>query len=278
LDLELRGRYSKGREKLSHQCESPVNPDGKFYHIDCNPGDVAPYILACANPGRAHLMADFLEEKELKGRNREYVVFTGSYKGIPVSVIGTGIGAPATAIAVVEAAQCQPNATFIRVGTCGALQPGIEVGDLIITDECIREENTTSHYADPDLAVRASPHVLSALEQAAQELHFRYHKGTTCTTSDFYSGQGRRMDGFPIRDADKIERLRALGVLNFEMEMSVFLTLAAVSSYKLRAGGVTVVFCNRIDGTWSSSEDYEARCLKTALKAVEILHTYDTGR
>ena len=96
-------------------------------------------------------MADFLQEKELKGNNREYVVFTGSYKGIPVSVMGTGIGAPATAIAVVEAAQCQPNATFIRVGTCEALQPGIEVGDLILTDECIREENTTSHYAEPDV-------------------------------------------------------------------------------------------------------------------------------
>jgi len=68
-----------------------------------------------------------------------------------------------------------------------------------------------------------------------------------------------------------------LGVLNFEMEMSVFLTLAAVSSYKLRAGGVTVVLCNRIEGTWSSSEDYETRCLKTALKAVEILYASDTG-
>jgi uridine phosphorylase len=263
---------------LSHQCDLPINPDGKFYHIECCPGDVAPYILACANPGRAHLIADFLQEKELKGKNREYVVFTGSYKGIPVSVMGTGIGAPATAIAVVEAAQCQPKATFIRVGTCGALQPGIEVGDLILTDECMRDENTTNHYAEPDLAVRASPEVLSALEQAAKELRLRYHKGTTCTTSDFYSGQGRKIAGFPIRDEDKIERLRASGVLNFEMEMSVFLTLAAVSSYRLRAGGVTVVFCNRIDGTWSSSENYETRCLKTALRAVEILYAADTGR
>jgi uridine phosphorylase len=262
---------------LSYQCDLPINPEGKFYHIDCCPGDIAPYILACANPGRAHLIADFLQEKELKGKNREYVVFTGSYKGIPVSVMGTGIGAPATAIAVVEAAQCQPNATFIRIGTCGALQPGIGPGDLILTDECIREENTTSHYAEPDLTVRAHPEVLSALEKAAKELRFRYHKGTTCTTSDFYSGQGRIIDGFPMRDEGKIQRLSALGVLNFEMEMSVFLTLAAVSSYKLRAGGVTVVFCNRIEETWFSSEEYETRCLETALKAVEILYASDTA-
>lgn len=223
------------------------------------------------------MIAEFLQEKELKGKNREYVVYTGTYRGIPVSVMGTGIGAPATAIAVVEVAQCQPNGTFIRVGTCGALQPGIALGDLILTDKCMREENTTHNYAEPGLAVRAHPRVLDALESAARELHLSYHKGTTCTTSDFYAGQGRKIDGFPVRDLDKIERLRALGVLNLEMEMSVFLTLASVSSYRLRAGGVTVVFCNRIDGTWSSSEDYETRCLKTALKAVEILYASDSG-
>jgi uridine phosphorylase len=262
---------------MSDACDLPINTEGRFYHIDCQPGDVAPYILACANPGRAHLIADFLQERELKGENREYVVYTGSYKGIPLSVMGTGIGAPATAIAIVEAAQCQRNATFIRVGTCGALQPEIELGDLILTDECIREENTTHHYAEPDLVVRAHPHVLGALEKASEELHLSYHKGTTCTTSDFYAGQGRRVSGFPIRDEDKIERLRLSGVLNFEMEMSVFLTLAAVSSYKLRAGGVTVVLCNRIDGTWSCSEDYEARGVEAALKAVELLYASDMG-
>jgi uridine phosphorylase len=256
-------------------CDLPVSDQGRFYHIDCTSGDVAPYILACANPGRAHVIADFLQERELKGKNREYVVYTGLYRGIPVSVMGTGIGAAATAIAVVEAAQCQPNATFIRVGTCGALQPGIDLGDLIITDECIREENTTHHYADPDLVVRAHPKVLDALERAARELQVPYFKGTTCTTSDFYAGQGRKIEGFPIRDPDKVQRLRSLGVLNFEMEMSVFITLASVSSYRLRAGGVTVALCNRIHGTWSSCEDYEVRCLKVGLKAVEILHELD---
>ncbi len=260
---------------MFNACDLPVDREGKFYHIDCCPGDLAPYILACANPERAHVIADFMQERELKGKNREYVVYTGSYKGIPLSVMGTGIGAPATAIAVVEAAQCRPNATFIRVGTCGALQPGIGLGDLILTDECIREENTTHYYAEPDLRVRAHPDVLRALQEAADELRFPYHKGTTCTTSDFYAGQGRKIDGFPVREVNKIDRLRPLGVLNFEMEMSVFLTLAAVSSYGLRAGGVTVVFCNRIDGTWSYSQDHEERGIKTALRAVEILFASD---
>ncbi|MGC8658853.1 MAG: nucleoside phosphorylase [Desulfomonilaceae bacterium] len=259
-------------------CDLPLDSQGKFYHIDCCAGEIAPYILACANPGRAHTIADFLQTRELKGKNREYIVYTGNYKGIPISVMGTGIGAPATAIAVVEATQCQPNATFIRVGTCGALQPEIRPGDLILTDKCLREENTTHYYAAPDLEVRAHPDVLNSLEKAAVELHFPYHKGTTCTTSDFYAGQGRKIEGFPVRETNKVERLRSLGTLNFEMEMSVFLTLATVSSYNLRAGGLTVVFCNRIDGTWSSSEDYEVRGIKTALRAVEILAASDSAR
>jgi uridine phosphorylase len=71
--------------------------------------------------------------------------------------------------------------------------------------------------------------------------------------------------------------MRSQGVLNFEMEMSVFLTLAAVSSYKLRSGGVTVVFCNRIEGIWSCSEEYEKRGVMTALRAVEILFAADSG-
>ena len=158
-------------EKVPDAIDLPKNSHGRFYHIDCRPGDLAPYILACASPGRAHAIADLLDEKEIKGRNREYVVYTGVYKGVPVSVMGTGIGAPATAIAIVEAAQCQPRATFIRVGTCGALQPEIEVGDLILTDECIREENTTHQYADPDLKVKSDPEVLSALQRAAEMIN-----------------------------------------------------------------------------------------------------------
>ncbi len=260
---------------MSHECNLPMDGEGKLYHIDCATGDIAPYILACANPERSHVMAEFLDSRELKGKNREYVVYTGFYRKIPVSIMGTGIGGPATAIAVVEAAQCQHNATFIRVGTSGAIQPQIAPGDLIITDKCLREENTSHYYADPLIEVRSNPDVMEALKRAAQELGFSHHIGATCTTSDFYAGQARQIDGFPVRDPEKIERLRALGVLNFEMEMSVFLTLAAVSTYRLRAGGLTVAFCNRIDGSWCDLEEFEARAIKTAFRAVEILFSMD---
>lgn len=260
---------------MSHECNLPTDSQGKFYHIDCAQGDIAPYILACANPERSHVMAEFLDSRELKGKNREYVVYTGFYRKIPLSIMGTGIGGPATAIAIVEAAQCQHNATFIRVGTSGAIQPHIAPGDLIITDKCIRDENTSHYYAEPSIEARSNSEVLEALIRAAQELGFSHHVGTTCTTSDFYAGQARQIDGFPSREPEKIDRLRALGALNLEMEMSIFLTLAAVSTYRLRAGGLTVALCNRINGSWSDSEEFEARAIKTAFRAVEILFSMD---
>jgi len=258
----------------------PTNERGKFYHIDCGPGDIAPYILTCADPGRAEKIARFFHESERRGRNREYVVYTGTFNGVPVSAMGTGIGPSATAIAVVEAAQCQPNATFIRIGTCGAVQPGIENGDLIITERVIRDESTTYFYDDSEHEVRSDPQVLAALVHAAKDRNVRYHVGATCTSGDFYAGQGRVVPGFPTVDPHKIERLRAAGVLNCEMEMSVYLTLARVSEYNLRAGGVTVALCNRIEDTFVSADriaEYETRCIETGLRAVEILYRTNTN-
>ncbi len=256
----------------------PPAHEGRCYHIDCKPGDLARYILTCAAPERAHRMAAFLHERELRGGNREFVVYTGEHNGVPLSVMGTGIGPSATAIAIVEAAHCRSDAVFIRVGTCGALQSNIQLGDLIITDRVIRDENTTHYYAPADMDVSAHPAVRTAIQDAADELGHAYHVGTTCTTSDFYAGQGRMVEGFPTREPGKAERLGRAGVLNFEMEMSVYLTLAQVSEFDLRAGGVTVAVANRVEGTFADPGDldrFEDRCIRVGLRAAELLSERD---
>ena len=256
----------------------PRNARGRFYHLDCGPGDLAPYILTCGDPARAGKIARCFDRVEVKRKNREFVTFTGSYKNIPVSVIATGIGGAASAIAVVEAAQCVSPATFIRLGSTGALQAAINLGDLVITELALRDEDTTRHYAPADLKARAHPEVLAALRQAAASLKAPYHVGLTCTTSDFYAGQGRPAPGFPIRDPEKVEHLSRAGVLNLEMEMSVYLTLAAVSTLDLRAGGVCAVFANRIHGTFANPRlraRAENRLIDTGLLALEILAAKD---
>lgn len=256
----------------------PVNEQGRFYHLDCGPGDIAPYILTCGDPARARRLARYFEAVMVRRHNREFVTITGRYRGIPVTALATGIGADNTAIAVIEASQAVSPATFIRLGTTGALQEHIALGDLIITEQAIRDENTTHYYAPPDFPAPAHPLVLRALKEAATELQAPYHVGTTCTTSDFYAGQGRTAPGFTCRDPGKVERLRAAGVLNFEMEMSAYLTLAHISSLPLRAGGACVVLDNLVTRreTFSSRKDKAiTRLIRVGLRALEILYAWD---
>ena len=258
----------------------PKNRQGRFYHLNCGPGDLAPYILTCGDPDRARRVAKSFDRVEVKRRNREFLTYTGSYHGIPVSVIATGIGAAASAIAIVEAAQCVAPATFIRLGSTGALQGHINLGDLVITAEALREENTTLFYAPASQKALAHPEVLAALKEAAAALQIPHHVGVTCTSPDFYAGQGRIVPGFPTLEPEMVERLRRAGVLNLEMEMSAYLTLAAVSTLKLRAGGACVVVNNRLKRVFASVHLFrraEKRLIEVGLRAVEILFEIDSG-
>ncbi len=91
-------------------------------------------------------IAKYLDEAREIAYNREFCTWTGSYKGIPVSATSTGIGCPSAAIAVEELANV--GAThFIRVGSTGAFQPGMRIGDLVIATGAMRNEGTTRFYA-----------------------------------------------------------------------------------------------------------------------------------
>jgi uridine phosphorylase len=258
----------------------PKNPQGRFYHIDCAPGELAPYILTCGDPARAQRIARYFDRVDLRRKNREFLTYTGSYKSIPVSVMATGIGAPASAIAIVEAANCVAPVTFIRLGTCGALQRTIGVGDLVITESAWCGENTSASYLPPGGFVpQAAPEIVAALRQAAAAVGVPYHMGLTCTTADFYLGQGRASPGFPEPDPELLAGLTAAGVLNLEMEMSVYLALAAVSTYRIRAGGACLVLNNRLTGQGfieaQARRRAERRLIDAGLRAVEILATGD---
>jgi len=250
----------------------PKNARGRFYHLDCAPGELAPYILTCGDPFRAQRIARLLTRVEMRRKNREFLTYTGSYKNIPVSVMATGIGAAASAIAVVEAANCVAPVTFIRLGTCGALQGDIEAGDLVITESAWCGEKTSECYIPGGIVPRAAPEI-------AEALHVRHHVGLTCTTADFYAGQGRAAPGFPAPDPDYLNSLNRRGVLNLEMEMSVYLALAAVSTYQIRAGGACVAVINRVTGrglaTARDRSRAERRLIGLGLRTVEILARLD---
>jgi uridine phosphorylase len=276
----LREPFGRSQNALVKRMRSSEFSTGAQYHIAVSPGDLAPYILLCGDPERAERIVSRFDSGSilLTKRHREFVTLTGTYQGLPVSVIGTGIGPDNTEIAVIEASLCVEQPTFIRVGSCGAIQPSISIGDLVITREALPRENTSSFYLPAGTRVHADPVVVGILEKAAEELEYTYHVGTTCSTSSFYGGQGREVPGFPLQEASKREKvfpkLIGEGVLNFDMEASALLTLATVSTLGLRAGAICAVYAQRERGTGFDSTllmEAENRCVQVGLRAIQLL-------
>lgn len=252
--------------------EQVQTKEGRQYHIGLKPGDVAPYILMCGDPARVEKVSRYLKKVEAPIRHREYVTITGVYKGVPVSVMATGMGPDNTEIAVVELAQIVKEATLIRIGSCGALQRGMEVGDLAISTGAVRLENTTSFFVCDGFPAIAHHEVLSALIEAAKKLKRKHHVGITATAPGFYGAQARNVPGFKPRYPELIEELTQQKVMNVEMEASALFVLAGLVGF--RAGAVCAVFANRHANRFIEEKmmkGAEMDCIETGLEAIEIL-------
>jgi uridine phosphorylase len=240
------------------------------YHLGCAPGDVAPRILLCGDPGRAERGAALLDRVRVERRNREFVVFTGRRNGRAVSVVGTGIGPDNTEIAVVELCQIVKDPVFVRAGSSGALRRGLRLGDLVISTGAVRLENTSTFFVPEGYPAVAHYEVVLALRDACRELKVRHHLGLTATAPGFYGAQSRRAPGFEPRYADLPGELGRLGVLNFEMEVSALLTLASLRG--VRAGAVCAVFAQRPAGTFAPAarrRRADGAVLRAGLAALE---------
>lgn len=242
------------------------------YHVELSEGDVANAVLLPGNPERLDKITPFWENVEEMAYHREYRTATGEYEGTPISVTSTGIGSPSTAIAVEELARVGAD-TFIRVGSCGALQAEMEPGDLVITTGGVRQEGTSDAYVREDYPATADHEVVSALVAAAERLDYDYHTGITMSADSFYAGQGRPgFEGFEAAGSDElVENLRDANVANIEMEASAIMTLANI--YGLRAGAVCSVFANRETGEFLT--EGETTAAETASLAVKLLAKMD---
>jgi uridine phosphorylase len=242
------------------------------YHLEVGPGDVADAVLLPGDPERVEAVVDCWDDHEVVADHREYRTATGSYDGAPVSVTSTGIGSPSAGIAVEELARVGAG-TLIRVGSCGAIQPEVGIGDLVVTSGAVRQEGTSHEYVRGDYPASADDRVVAALVAAAEELGHDYHVGVTASTDSFYAGQGREgFEGFRAAGSEAlVDELRDVGVLNFEMEASAVLTLASI--YGLRAGAVCTVYANRTTGEFRV--EGERRAAETASLAVALLARMD---
>jgi uridine phosphorylase len=252
---------------------------GKQYHIGLRADDIADNIMLVGDPARASRVAERFNHVRISKQNREYLSYTGTYKGLELTVLATGIGCDNTEIAVVELCQLKSPLTLIRCGSCGALQPNIEIGDLVISSGALRLENTSTFFVEEGFPAIASHEAILALLKSAAGNEFRHHLGITATASGFYGAQGRHIPGFPVKDEGLMDRLTRQGISNFEMESSTLFTLAALNGS--RAGTVCAVFASRPLHQFirpAEKDDAESRAIQTALDAFQFLNKMDEQR
>jgi len=257
-----------------HRVALPVGE--RQYHISLGPGELAEYILLPGDPDRTARIAARLDSIELERRNREFATVTGMYRGERVSVVSTGIGTDNVEIVVAEILAITEHPTFIRVGSCGALQPEIGLGDLVISSGSVRLEATTSFFVHDGYPAVADYEATVALVEAAAQLGHRAHVGITATAPGFFGAQGRPIPQLPIRYPDLAEEMARQRVLNFEMEASALFVLAYLAGS--RAGVVCGVFSQRTTGEFVSDEAkdrVETACVETGLEGVRILAAMD---
>jgi uridine phosphorylase len=257
-----------------HRVALPVGE--RQYHIALGPGELAEYILLPGDPDRTARIAARLDSIELERRHREFASVTGTYRGERVSVVSTGIGTDNVEIVVAEILAVTERPTFIRVGSCGALQPEVGLGDLIISTGAVRLESTTSYFVHDGYPAVAHYEAVVALIEAAERLGHRAHVGITATAPGFFGAQGRPIPQLPIRYPDLAEDMARQRVMNFEMEASALLILASLA--KCRAGVVCAVYAQRLTGDFiegAAKDAAEAACVETGLDSLVILSGID---
>jgi uridine phosphorylase len=248
------------------------------YHIALERGELAESILLVGDPGRVAKVAAHFDSVELERSNREITTATGQYAGMHLSVMSTGMGTDNIEIVLAEVLEITDHPTFIRIGSCGALQPEIALGDLVVSTGAVRLENTTSFYVHDGYPAIAHRDVVWALEMACRQLGYRHHVGLTATASGFYAPQGRAMRTLPVRYPELAEELRREGVANLEMESSALFVLAGLAG--LRSGTVCAAYAQRTDGTFlegAAKEAAEARCIDAGLAGIHLLWEMETG-
>jgi len=259
--------------------EIVATAEGKQYHIGLKPGDVAPNILMCGDPARAHRVAGYFEKAGKPITSREYVTITGIYKGLPMTVMATGMGPDNTEIAFIELMQIVKNPTFIRAGSCSSLQKGISIGETVVSSGSVRLENTSTYFVVEGYPAVAHPEVVMAMSEAAAAKGFAYHIGLTAAAPGFYGAQCRNIPGFPPRFPNLLDDLAKMNVSNIEMESSCLFTLASMAG--VRAGTVCAVYGSRTANKFidpATKDEAEKKCIETGLVAFEVLAMMDRAK
>ena len=255
-----------------------INNDGSCFHLHLRPEQLADRVILVGDPGRVNTVAEYFDNIECEVSNREFHSITGTYQDKRITVQSTGIGCDNIDIVMTELDTLanidyktrtikdkHRTLTFVRIGTCGGLQPFTPIGTFIASVKSIGFDGLLNYYADRndvcDLEMenafkehmkwnplKGSPYVAIAnpelVDQIAREDMVR---GYTIACGGFYGPQGRQIR-LRIEDPEQNEKVESfvydgLRICNFEMESSALAGLASLLGH--RAMTCCMVIANR---------------------------------
>lgn len=213
---------------------------GKQPHLLVEEGDVNDIALVPGDPGRVERIATQCENVETVAENREYKLVNATYEGRELTICSTGIGCPSAAIAVEELARVGVE-TFIRVGTIGALQSDIEVGDMIVATGAAKEEGTSKRYESETYPAVPDYQTLTALVQSAEANDEEIHVGPIVSDDAFYN-----------ESDEYVADWNEANLLAIEMEAATVFSLARRRG--LAAGAICTVDGNLVAGSQKGAD------------------------
>lgn len=250
---------------------------GKQYHTQVGVGDVGRYVILPGDPKRCAKIAKHFDNARLIADSREYMTYTGTLDGVPVSVTSTGIGGPSAAIAIEELSKAGAD-TFIRVGTCGGMQTDVCGGDIVIASGAIRMEGTSREYAPIEYPAVPDVTVMNALITAAKKLKITYHAGVVQCKDSFFGQHEPEVMPVSFELQNKWEAWLRMGCLASEMESAAL--FIAGSFLRVRVGSCFLVVANQErekQGLPNAQVHDTELAITTAVEAVRQLILQDTG-
>ena len=266
------------QQRVIAPSELIINADGTIFHLHLKPEQLADTVILVGDPARVATIAAHFDSVECNVSNREFNTVTGSYKGKRMTVISTGIGignidicvTELDALANVDFATRMVKDTFrrltlVRLGTSGALQEDIEVGEVVFARTSVGFDSLLGYYAgrnevcDLDMQrafmehtqwseLLAPPYFINADNELWEHFKDSVTEGITIAAPGFYAPQGRyvRLQPADMNLNEKIEAWRYKGrrITNFEMEGSALAGLAALMGH--RATTICTIIAQRV--------------------------------
>ena len=255
-----------------------INDDGSIFHLHLRPEQIADTVILVGDPGRVAMVASFFDSRECEVSNREFNTVTGTYKGKRMSVLSTGIGIGNIDISVTELdalvnidfatrqeREQKRRLNLVRLGTSGAIQADIEVGEFVFSRTSVGFDGILSYYKGRndvcDLAIEEAfmkhtgwndqlpkPYFIDADNDLFELFRDTTREGITIAAPGFYAPQGRwvRLEPADIHLNEKIESFEYEGrrITNFEMESSALAGMAALMGH--RAATICTIIAQRI--------------------------------